>query len=75
VSRARLFPADPGDRPRGNRHNVTCGRFPLSIRKHFFTERVTKRWHKLPGEVVESPSTEILKSRLNVVLGSLSVRA
>lgn len=28
-------------------------------------------WHRLPGEVVESPSLELFKSHLNMALGSL----
>ncbi|KAK4827967.1 hypothetical protein QYF61_022669 [Mycteria americana] len=40
----------------------------LTIRKHFFTVRVTEHWHRLPKMVVESPSLEIFKSHLDVVL-------
>ena len=32
--------------------------------------RVTEPWHRLPREVVESPSLAILKSRLDTVLGN-----
>ena len=48
-------------------------KFHLNTRKHFFTVRVTKHWHRLPSEVVESASLEILKSHLDVVLGSKGV--
>ncbi|KAK4827617.1 hypothetical protein QYF61_019542 [Mycteria americana] len=51
---------------RVNRHKVKHKRFPLNIRKHFFTVRVTKHWHRLPREVVESPSSEIFKSHLDM---------
>ena len=41
------------------------------MRKNFFTLRVTEPWPRLPREVVESPSLEIFKTRLDTVLCSL----
>jgi len=41
------------------------------MRKNFFTLRVTEHWNRLPGEVVDSPSLEIFKTRLDKVLCSL----
>ena len=41
------------------------------MRKNFFIVGVTEHWHLLPTEVVASPSLELFRTCLDVILGSV----
>jgi len=51
--------------------------FPTDHRKtflhqeKFFTRRVVRCWNGLPRQVVDAPSLEVLKTRLDGALGNL----
>ena len=43
----------------------------MNIRRKLFTQRVVTYWNRLPKEVVDAPSLEAFKARLDVALGCL----
>ena len=60
-----------GDTARENGFKLKEGWFSLDIRKKPFTVRVVRHWNRLPRDVVDAPSLETFKVRLNQSLGNL----
>ncbi|KFW89005.1 hypothetical protein N305_14486, partial [Manacus vitellinus] len=46
-------------------------RFRLDIRKKFFTVRTVRHWNRLRRELVDAPSLEVFKARLDGALSNL----
>ena len=67
----RLFLRVDSGRTRRDGLKLRQGWFRLDLRRKFFTQRVVTHWYRLPKEVVDVPSLEAFKARLDVALGSL----
>ena len=67
----RLILRVDSGRTRRNGLKLRQGWFRFDIRRKFFTQRVVTHWNRLPKEVVDVPSLEAFKARLDVAVGSL----
>jgi len=63
-----LFSQVSSNRTRVNGLKWLQRRFRSNITKNFFTKRVAKYWNTLSKELVESPSLEVFKRHVDMVL-------
>ncbi|KFZ51715.1 hypothetical protein N321_14088, partial [Antrostomus carolinensis] len=54
-----------------NGFNLKVGRFKNRYKEEIFHNEVVKHWHMLPREVVDAPSLETFKIRLDGGLSNL----
>ena len=55
---------------RRNSFKLEDVRFRLDIRKKFFTVLVVRHWNRLPSKVVNAPSLQAFKARLDGTLAT-----
>ena len=56
---------DTGHNLRGHSMKLEVIRSRLEIRKHFYSQRVVPIWNSLPQEVIDAPSVNAFKNRLD----------
>jgi len=59
------------DRTRVSGFKLEEGRFRLDTRKKLFTMRVVRRWNRFPTVVMDAPSLEEFRARLDGAVSSL----
>ena len=68
----QMSATETGYRMRDNGLKLCQESFWLGIRQNFFSGGAERQWHRLPREVVESPSLEVFKNLVDVALRDMT---
>ena len=60
-----FFSMATGSNTRGHSQKIAKSRARLGMRQNVFSQRVVNDWNSIPAQVVESPTLNIFKSRLD----------
>ena len=71
IKKDKLLPLKEYTKTRGNSEKIEKTGFHLDLRKKFFSCRVHDAWNELPESVINAPSVEAFKGRLDKHLGQL----
>ena len=63
--KSNLLQLDKGTRTRGHSFKLVKRSCRLNIRQHFFCNRITNTWNNLPSEIVNAPSINAFKARID----------
>ena len=70
ATKDRLFTRDTQSITRGHSYKLLKSRVETTLRQKFFSQRIIKRWNSLPSNVVEAPSVNAFKNRLDSLMSS-----
>ena len=65
VDKNKMFEMNVGSITRGNNMKLYKKRVNTEFRKGMFSQRVVNTWNSLPNHVIEAPSINAFKNRLN----------
>ena len=69
ISPSDLFALAPRE-TRGHKFKIFVPQSSTEARKRFFSRRIISPWNSLPPDVVEAPSINLFKCRLNMYMGN-----
>ena len=71
INKEKLLPQKEYDKTRHHSEKLEKTRFHLDIRRKFFANRIHDVWNAVPGRLIDAPSLEAFKGRLDDHLQSL----